>query len=182
MVRLRDLRPEDKEKIRDWRNQPSVAQYQYTDHTITAEEHEKWFARAVSDPTARYWIITWNGEDVGLANLYDINRRSQRGYWAFYLAQDGFRGKGIGSAVEYLVLLHVFEELRLNKLCCEVLASNPAVVQMHKSFGFREEGRFRQHVVKGGKPADVHCLGMLRGEWLECRPLIEEQIRRKGQL
>jgi RimJ/RimL family protein N-acetyltransferase len=97
VVRLRDLRPEDKEKILDWRNQPSVAQYQYTDHTITSEEHEKWFARAVSDPTVRYWVITWNDEDVGLANLYDINERCQRGYWAFYLAQDGFRGKGIGS-------------------------------------------------------------------------------------
>ena len=182
MIVMRHVRAEDKEKIRNWRNKPSVAQYMYTDNYITREEHERWFARVTSDPTLEYWIITYDGEDIGLLNLYGIDECHRRCYWAFYVAEEGLRRKGVGGSVEYFVLKYVFEELKLNKLCCEVLASNQAVVGMHKSFGFREEGYFRQHVMKGGKSADIHCLAMLREEWEQLRASIEERLRGKGLL
>jgi len=173
---MRDLRPDDRDKIRRWRNKPGVGLHQFTDHYIGVEEHERWFARMMSDPTVRYWVITWSGEDVGIANLYDINPRHQRCYWAFYIAEEGFRGRGIGSLVEYFVLEQVFETLKLNKLCCEVLASNPAVTKMHQRFAFREEGYLRGHVIKHGEPADVHTMAVLREEWVERRPSIQKLL------
>lgn len=177
-IGVRNVRPEDKEKIRGWRNRPSVAQSMYTDHLIAPAEHERWFKRILDDAAVQYWIITYNGEDVGLVNLYDINKRHQRCYWAFYVAQESFKGKGVGAFVEYFILEYVFRNLGLNKLCCEVLSSNLSVVQMHKSFGFKEEGCFRQHVVKGGKPTDIHCLAILREEWKLSRPSTEERLRK----
>jgi len=173
---MRDLRPDDRDKIRRWRNKPGVGLHQFTDHYIGVEEHERWFARMMNDPTVRYWVITWSGEDVGIADLYDINPRHQRCYWAFYIAEEGFRGRGIGSLVEYFVLEHVFETLKLNKLCCEVLASNPAVTKMHERFAFREEGYLRGHVIKHGEPADVHAMAVLREEWVERRPSIQKLL------
>jgi UDP-4-amino-4,6-dideoxy-N-acetyl-beta-L-altrosamine N-acetyltransferase len=176
VVEMRDLRPDDREKIRRWRNKPNVGLHQFTDHYIGVEEHERWFARVISDPTVRYWVITWNGKDVGIASLYHIDRRHQRCYWAFYIAEERFRGRGIGSLVEYFVLEHVFENLKLNKLCCEVLASNPAVTKMHQRFAFREEGYFRGHVIKNGQPADVHAMAILREEWAGRRPSIQKLL------
>lgn len=176
MLKMRDLRPDDRDKIRRWRNKPSVGLHQFTDHYIGVEEHERWFARVMNDPTVRYWVINWDGEDVGIANLYDINRQHQRCYWAFYIAEERFRGRGIGSLVEYFVLEHVFENLKLNKLCGEVLASNPAVTKMHQRFAFREEGYFRGHVIKNGQPADVHAMAVLREEWVEREPSIKKQL------
>ena len=182
MITLRDIQPEDKEKVRQWRNLPEVAKYMYTDHYITPEEHEKWFQRIMQDPTCHYWIIVCDGQDVGVANIYGVDQRHQRCYWAFYVASPDVRGKGVGSMVEYLVLRYVFDELGLNKLCCEVLAFNEAVISMHKSFGFQVEGVFRQHVIKGGVPTDIVCLAMLRSEWVLLKPAIEERLRQKGLL
>lgn len=173
---MRGLRPDDEDKIRRWRNKPSVGLHQFTDHYIGIEEHERWFARVIDDPTVRYWMITWNGEDVGIANLYDIHLRHQRCYWAFYIAEERFRGRGIGSLVEYFILEYVFKDLKLNKLCCEVLASNPAVTKMHQRFAFKEEGYFRGHVIKHGQPADVHAMAVLREEWLERQPAIQKVL------
>ena len=182
MIHLRDVQPEDKDKIREWRNLPEVARYMYTDHCITPEEHERWFQRIINDASCRYWIIVCDGIDVGLANIYNLDRRNQRCYWAFYVAAPNVRGKGVGSFVEYSVLHYVFDELGLNKLCCEVLDFNETVVNMHKSFGFQQEGLYREHIIKGGRPFDVVALAMLRKEWESQKPEIEERLRKKGVL
>lgn len=182
MTTLRDVRPDDKDRILGWRNLPDVSRYMYTDHLITAEEHEKWFQAAQNDTTRRCWIIVCDGQDVGLANVYQLDRRNLRCYWAFYVASPDVRGKGVGSVVEYLVLRGVFDEMKLNKLCCEVLASNEAVIDMHKSFGFRQEGLFREHVIKGEVPADIVCLAMLRSEWVSLRSGIERRLLQRGLL
>ena len=105
---------------------------------------------------------------------------NQRCYWAFYVADPSARGKGVGSFVEYWILQHVFDELGLNKLCCEVLASNEAVTNMHKSFGFQQEGLYREHIIKGGQALDVVALAMLRQEWELVKPRVCERLREKG--
>ncbi|MEI9476443.1 MAG: UDP-4-amino-4,6-dideoxy-N-acetyl-beta-L-altrosamine N-acetyltransferase [Deltaproteobacteria bacterium] len=178
-VALRDIRPEDKSLIRTWRNLPEVARYMYTDHLITAEEHERWFQGILNDHKSRYWIITHNQEDVGLANLYGIDEINRRAYWAFYLADPSGRGKGVGGAVEYLILRYVFDELQFNRLCCEVLATNPGVIEMHKNFGFIQKAYFRQHVIKNGQPMDVVLLAFLREDWALQKPGIEKHLRKK---
>lgn len=182
MVELRPITLDDRELVRNWRNLPEVARFMYTDHMITEEEHARWFERVLADPSCRYWVIVWDGKEVGVANLTAIDHVNSRCYWAFYLADPAVRGRGIGTYVEYALLRTVFEELSLGKLCCEVLATNPNVVALHKSCGFQQEGLFRRHVTKGGVPLDVVCLAMLKEEWERARPQLEERLRAKGLL
>lgn len=181
-VVLRDIRPEDKALVLRWRNLPDVARYMYTDHLITAEEHERWFQAILNDHKARYWIITYDRKDVGLANLCGIDIQNRKAQWAFYLGEQTIRGKGVGGAVEYLILRYVFDELQLNRLGCEVLATNSAVIEMHKSFGFIEEAHFRQYVIKNGKAMDVVLLGLLREDWIQQKAEIETRLRRRGMI
>lgn len=179
-LELRDLARSDREMIRTWRNLPEIARYMYSDHMIGDDEHARWFEAATQDPARRYWIVEADGEDVGLANVYDIDLRHSRAAWAFYLASPNVRGKGVGSYVEYRMLSYVFEERRLHRLTCEVLAFNEAVVSMHEGFGFKREGILRQHILKDGEFVDVIQLGMLDSEWRQARPTIEQRLREKG--
>jgi UDP-4-amino-4,6-dideoxy-N-acetyl-beta-L-altrosamine N-acetyltransferase len=169
-VKLRDLRAGDKDTILAWRNSPEVARYMYTQHRISQEEHDRWFAGIAGDPTRRYWIVVADGIDVGLVSLNDIDYDHRRCSWAFYLAHPSVRGKGVGSAVEETVLAYVFDTLEMNKLCCEVLDENARVVQLHERFGFVREGLLREHVILSDGPADVVVLGLLRREWRERGP------------
>ena len=170
MISVRDVTPEDKDRMLRWRNSQDVARAMYTDHAITPEEHETWFARMLAEqgrPDARiyYWVIELDGAPVGVVNLADIDRHNRRCSWAFYLADPATRGRGVGSWVERFVLRHVFETLDLEKLCCEVLEGNEAVVRLHERHGFTVEGRLRRHIYKGDRPYDVYALGILREEW-----------------
>jgi UDP-4-amino-4,6-dideoxy-N-acetyl-beta-L-altrosamine N-acetyltransferase len=179
-VELRPLEAEDKDRILAWRNSPDVRAYMYTDHVISPAEHAAWFAGLGDDPTRQYWIIASDDAPVGLANLYDIDRRNQRSAWAYYLADPGVRGLGLGSYVEYWVLEYVFEGMKLAKLWCEVLASNEAVWKLHQTFGFQVEARFRGHIVKDDARVDVLGLGILAGDWREKRPAMGERLRLRG--
>jgi len=179
-VDLRPVEASDKERILVWRNSADVRPYMYTDHLISPEEHERWFAGLWGDETRRYWIIELDGKPVGLANLYDIDRRNQRSAWAYYLADPAVRGLGVGSYVEYWVLEYVFEALRFAKLWCEVLVDNEAVWKLHETFGFTVEARFRGHVLKGEARVDVLGLGILAADWRARRPAMAERLRLRG--
>ena len=162
---LRRMRLDDITVVREWRNLPDVARYMYTDHQISEGEHARWFGDALDRPDRMYWIIELDGQPVGLANLVDISERHRRASWAFYLADPAVRGRGVGSFTETFVLEHAFVELRLHKLCCEVLGSNDAVVKMHQKFGFVVDGVLREHIWKDGRFDDVVTLSMTADEY-----------------
>jgi UDP-4-amino-4,6-dideoxy-N-acetyl-beta-L-altrosamine N-acetyltransferase len=164
-VALRPLALEDSRQVLTWRNLPEVSAYMYSDHPINDVEHARWFGGAMGDPTKRYWIIELEGTPVGVANLYDISVDHRRAYWAFYLADSRVRGRGVGSATERFVMRFAFEDLGLDKLCCEVLATNEGVVKMHERYGFTIDGVLRRHVIKSGERVDVVTLSLLRNEW-----------------
>lgn len=180
-VSLRPVAPTDSARILAWRNAPEVAAYMYTDHEISPAEHDRWFAAAMFADDRRYWVIEMDGAPVGLANLARIDPAASRCEWAYYLGEASTRGRGVGSQVEYIVLRHVFEDLGLNKLWCEVLVENEAVWKLHESFGFLREALYRDHVRKAGRFQDVVGLGMLRSDWEAAKPRIEARLRDKGQ-
>lgn len=177
---LRPVTQADADRMLAWRNQPDVAQWMYSDHVITPDEHEAFMARALGDPTRRYWIIELDGEPVGLANLAEISQNDRKASWAFYLADPATRGKGLGAFVEVFVLDFAFRRLGLDKLCCEVLIENEAVWKTHESFGFVREALYRAHVWKAGVPRDVVGLGLLADEWEAVRPASVARLRAKG--
>lgn len=179
-VSLRDLEPGDKDRLFAWRNSEAVRPYMYTDHLISREEHERWFAGIPADPRRRYWVIELDGQPVGLANLYDIDRANHRCAWAYYLAEPSTRGLGLGSFVEFWVIEQVFGPLGLSKLWCEVLASNEAVWKLHERHGFRQEACFRQHIWRGSEPQDVLGLGLLAADWPMFRDAMAVRLTEKG--
>jgi UDP-4-amino-4,6-dideoxy-N-acetyl-beta-L-altrosamine N-acetyltransferase len=179
-VVMRPLEAGDRERLLAWRNLPEIARWMYSDRVIAPEEHARWFAGALADPRRRYWIIEADGTPVGLANLYDLAPEHGRTAWAYYLADPSTRGQGIGAFVEYWVIEHVFGDLGLNKLWCEVLIGNEAVWRLHEGFGFQREALFRQHVRKDGAPADVVGLGMLASDWAGARAGSRERLVSRG--
>jgi len=179
---LRPVVAGDRDMLRAWRNQPDVARFMHTEHVIGPEEHARWFVRMLSDPTVRYSVIELDGAPVGLVCITDIDLLNERCSWAFYLAEANVRGRGVGTVVEFSTMQYAFEVLGVQKLCCEVLDFNQPVIDMHRSFGFVEEGRLRRHIRKPDRRCDVVLLSMLREEWEANRPRLEERLRSKGLL
>jgi UDP-4-amino-4,6-dideoxy-N-acetyl-beta-L-altrosamine N-acetyltransferase len=160
--------------MRTWRNASGVRANMYTQHEISTEEHLAWWQRTCQNAGHQYFMYVYNTAPTGIASLNGIDRDSLCSSWAFYVSPDAPRGSG--SRLEFLMLDHAFATLGLNKLHCEVLAFNTAVIKMHQKFGFREEGIFRHQYKNGDRFVDIHRLGILAEEWNAMRQDMHERL------
>lgn len=177
---LRPLQPEDSDRLLAWRNLPEVSRWMYNDHLITREEHERWFAGAIGASDRRYWVIEYESQPVGLANLADISLEESRADWAFYLADPSVRGSGLGAFVEYMVIERTFEELGLQELYCEVIVENAAVLKLHERFGFQRIAALEGRAVKAGIPVDVIRYRLRASDWSDLRDRSRDILRKRG--
>jgi len=175
-IKLVKLKAEDLEMVRNWRNSKDVAQYMYNENFISESDQQKWFVNVNESKSSIYWIIEYNGKQLGLASVTGIDYTLQSCYWAFYLGDLSVRGAGIGAKVEYNVIEYVFTELGLNKLRCEVFVTNDKVIKLHEKFGFRREAYYREHCIKGNLKLDVVGLGLLKSEWEQINELTKNKI------
>ncbi len=168
----------DKGKLLAWRNSPDVSRNMNSSHRITEEEHDRWFSNALTDPSRWSRIVCVRGEAVGFATIYGVDMNHRRATWGFYVGEKAWRGQGVGAMVKFRLIEHAFEAMGLHKLCCEILSFNKEGVEMHKRFGFREEGYFREHILKDGQFHDLHCLALLRPEWRAMRAQVASDLER----
>lgn len=176
---LRKLTESDLDKMLEWRNAPDVRKNMYSSHEITKTEHRNWFAGLEHNQSARWYIYTDDeGNSQGVVYFTNYAPRSGSVFWGFYSAPHAPRG--VGSRMEIAALDHAFADLGVHKLNCEVLASNPKVINLHKKFGFSEEGQFQEYHFDGEHYLTVVRLGMLAREWPNNRQLALEQLAKKS--
>ena len=163
------------DQILRWRNDDGIRRYMYQDQIISSEQHRRWFESLKNNPTKKYWIMRADGKPAGLVNLISIDSNNKNCEWAFYIGEPWAQKLGLGRIAEFHTLDHVFLDLGLEKLNCAVIDFNKAVVNMHKSFGFQEEGFLRHQIQKPEGRHGVHLLGITRQEWIEGRQAVHEK-------
>ncbi|MNY18922.1 UDP-4-amino-4,6-dideoxy-N-acetyl-beta-L-altrosamine N-acetyltransferase [compost metagenome] len=163
--KLRNIKPEELELMRSWRNAPNVRANMYTRHEISLEEHLAWWSRVQQRTDQQYFMYEMAETPLGIIGFMGIDDESRNSSWAFYASPDA--PKGTGSRMEFLALEYAFKEINLNKLHCEVLAFNSPVIKMHQKFGFQIEGILREHHKLDDVFVDIYRLGLLSREWAE---------------
>jgi UDP-4-amino-4,6-dideoxy-N-acetyl-beta-L-altrosamine N-acetyltransferase len=136
----------------------------YTDHLISEAEHLAWIQGLSGDDRQLVFAVLDGAHGpVGAVSISAWDRRNRKAEWAYYLAESA-RG-GLGSALEFAFLEFCFQTLELEKLNCEVLQGNAAVVKLHKKFLFQDEGFRRSNILKQGRRWGVHLMGLTREDW-----------------
>ncbi|WP_346887105.1 UDP-4-amino-4,6-dideoxy-N-acetyl-beta-L-altrosamine N-acetyltransferase [Clostridium sp. UBA1056] len=164
-LELSKVNKADLELIMTWRMKPEVTRYMYTDPVLTMETQLKWFYSTQDNDSVKYWIIKFDGVKIGLINICDIDYKNKRCSWAYYIGDTSFRGRGIATLLECNIYDYVFDDLNLNKLCCEVFTSNEKVISIHEKFGSVVEGTLKQHIYKNGDFFDIVTMGITRDKW-----------------
>lgn len=159
---LRPLAPDDLARVLSWRNHPSNRQVMFNQEEITSDEHYRWFERARSDTSRRLFIFEEKGEPLGFVQFSGVKLGAAID-WGFYTAPEA--PKGTGRKLGRCAIDQAFGELKVHKLCGQVLANNQASIDFHLSMGFRVEGVLREHQAVGCHHEDLVCFGLLNREW-----------------
>lgn len=159
---LRPMNRADLEQVLAWRNHPDVRRFMYTTHEISLDEHRHWFERTTLDSNTHFRIYEKGGKAFGFIKICKT-RSPQIADWGFYMSPDA--PKGISGLLGNETLKYAFNELKLHKLCGQVLGFNDRSIAFHKRLGFIEEGRLREQHFDGTHYHDVVCFGLLAQEW-----------------
>lgn len=178
---LRLLAEDDLMLVRAWRNAPEVRRNMYSKHEISEAEHQAWFCRLKNDAQS-CWLVheDTDGQPDGVVYFTQLQPDKGSAFWGFYAGENARRG--IGTRMEFDALEKAFYNFGLHKLNCEVLSSNGHVVNLHKKFGFKEEGLFRDFHFDGENYHNVVRLGILATEWATKRDEIQVRMAKMDGL
>lgn len=160
---LREVKDSELGLMLCWRNSPEVRANMYTQHEITLDEHLSWWKETKCRNDRKYLMFEKNSLPQGIVGFSVIDRNNSNCAWAFYASPDA--AKGAGVCMEFLAIDYAFEKIKMNKLYCEVLAFNIAVIKLHQKFGFLVEGNFRNHHLINNNYVDILRFGLLNVEW-----------------
>ena len=170
---IKNCDSEVKENIRKIRNKDFIRKAMYSENIISVEEHAHWL-KNIDDEKNLYFAISVNDLTTGMVSFNFIDKHHKKTDWAFYLNDTS--PKGLGAAIEFWALDYAFNKLGMKKLNCEVIEKNIRVVEMHKKFGFIEEGFRRSNIVKETDRQGIYFLGITENEWCKNRPNVMDKI------
>jgi diamine N-acetyltransferase len=100
---------------------------------------------------------------IGGTNLTQITERTAT--FAIAIGEDECRGKGYGTEATRLTLDYAFNVLGVHNVLLTVHADNEAGVRAYRRAGFREIGRRREVLEKGGALIDIVYMDCLPADW-----------------
>ena len=155
------LSEEEKEMIRNWRNNEKIRKWMYTDYIITIGEHHKFLENLKRDNKKYYWLVkNKKNEYLGTICFNKVDFKNKNGYFGIYSNPES-KINGVGLLLDKLVIKIAFEIIKLHTLKLEVIEDNKQVIILHRMIGFQEEGRLKEFVFKDNKWKDVIIMGII---------------------
>lgn len=175
LVRFIEATPKHLEIIYKWRNDPLIRRVMYNSNLLKWEDHVKWFQMLQTDEEKVLRILYYDGIPYGVANFRVLNKESGVGEWGFYIGEKN-APKGMGKALAYMMLNFLFDNMKIHKVCAEVLDYNTISLNFHEKIGFEKEGVLRKHILKDGRYCDIHLFSILKNEWVNQKLILEKEL------
>ena len=136
-VTLRRLTHDKIEMLRQWRNDPKISQYMFYREYITPEMQERWFAN-LDKKCNYYFIIEYEGKEVGCINIKDIDWEKRTGEPGTFIYDDDCLDSDVAVRAGFCMDEWIWHELKLDYMTIEVQRSNRRALQMNKANGYEE--------------------------------------------
>jgi RimJ/RimL family protein N-acetyltransferase len=170
-VILRPVRRSDLPNLLRWFNDPEVTQYLGIYLPMTEMVEEKWIesigtTRLLTDVLFIIEAVEESGtKPIGDTGLGNINPKDHNAGFGIAIGEKDYWSKGYGTEAARLLVNYGFEQLNLHRITSGAIAFNDRSIRMHRSLGFKEEGRQRDLIYKNGRFHDHVMFGILKDEW-----------------
>jgi LmbE family N-acetylglucosaminyl deacetylase/RimJ/RimL family protein N-acetyltransferase len=130
-ISLRLARPDDMERIFQWRNNRFLLMRSTTQTTVTWEEHQGWFTRALNNPDQLIFIVVQGDEPIGQVRF---DRNKDLAVISVYLVEER-TGKGLGIEAIRRGTQAAFKKWNLTKVVACIRQDN-----LHATRAFAKAG------------------------------------------
>ena len=121
-------------QVLEWRNSDAVKQNMLNQNAITLQEHLQWFDRACQLDSEYHFIIAFNNQEIGAANLKLLgNNCAEAG---LYLCDEKVKGSAYAFLPSLMLLEFAFNTLGVEKIKAVVLPHNQAAIRFNQNQGY----------------------------------------------
>lgn len=122
-ITLQRLTEDKIELVRNWRNDPKISSTMFFQDYITPEMQQKWFNR-VKDVDL-YFIVVYQGEEIGLINVKDINPEKRTGETGVFIYEDKYLNTDIAYRAHLVMFDYIYIELNFLNTYSHIRKDNP---------------------------------------------------------
>ena len=125
------------EMVRNWRNDPKIVAFMEYKEYITPKMQEAWFNK-INNEHNYYFIIQFEGKEIGLINMRDIDYVKSEGEGGIFIYDDEYLNSDVSFRASLCQADFCFETLGLKKIIAHILTSNKRAIQYNKFLGFKK--------------------------------------------
>lgn len=135
-ITLRPLTHNKIELVRRWRNHPMISQYMIYRSHITPEMQERWFQKISASGTDFYFIIEYQGREIGLINVKDVDYVNKCGEQGIFVWDHDYLDTGVAFLAFFCLDDFCTETLGLETVYCHILSSNTRAIRFDEYLGY----------------------------------------------
>jgi RimJ/RimL family protein N-acetyltransferase len=147
----------------------------------TVQQIREWIEKNYNDLYAFSIHTLADDRIIGNVDLNGIQWTAGDAWVGIGIGEPELWGKGYGREAMQLILRFGFEQLNLKRISLTVFEYNQRAYHSYLKLGFREEGRLRQWMQRGGERYDMIYMGILREEWESAKEQSDDQENNNEQ-
>lgn len=125
------------EMLRRWRNDPKIQQFMEYREEITPEMQERWFQKVDNSGKDFYFIIEYQGDEIGCINIRDVDFEKGEGEPGIFIWDDRYLETDIPTRASFCMGDFVWDTLKLKREIIHVLKDNKRAILYNKQKGFK---------------------------------------------
>jgi len=137
-ITLQRLTEDKIEMVRQWRNDPKISKYMEYRDTITPEMQKAWFLR-IDNPQNYYFIIVFEGKEIGLADVKDIDAVGKTGEGGLFIYNDGYQNSEVPFRAVLALNDFCFSSLGLKTMIAHIMRDNPRAIEFNRALGYVQD-------------------------------------------
>ena len=169
-IYLRQVEERDLERLKNWRNSPTIRPSLRQFTLLNAINQKKWLeslhARYLPEHII-FVIESKAGLLLGACGLTYINWKEGHTDVTIYIGDKDWQGKGIATEALQRLMKYGFEELRLHRLFAVIFGYNSASIKLFEKCGFKYDGVHREARFWDGRYWDEIIYSVLSQEYFK---------------
>lgn len=165
-IYLRKVRIEDAYAYQESSTNEEIRYMTGTPREYTLEEIKTHIKRIIKDTSREDYAICLNEtkEMIGELSILDIDSPNHAAVFRISMNHTNHTGKGFGTEAMELIIDHVFNGLKLNRLQLEVFSHNVRGIRAYEKVGFIKEGILREALFYQGNYSDEIIMSILKSD------------------
>lgn len=134
LINFTDLSNDEKKIILEWRNNPNIKKWMYTQDDINLESHLNFIDSLKNSKDKLYFLVKKDNIYIGVIDFTQI-KPNESLHMGIYTNPDL---KGYGKILLETIIYFSFEILKVEKIFSEVYFENERAFSLYKIYGFKE--------------------------------------------